>query len=138
MSFLTAGKHHLRQAVKVALNYQGRRGCTIRQEIFDLISPHTPSVARAADGIWYYVNTMDHHVGRIVFGLGSYEQDVMAHTLQLAGKHAGPSRLLDDRIFIDIGPNLGTSTIPAIKIFGASETVCIDSTGRTTSSSGAT
>lgn len=126
MSFLAVGKHHLRQAVKVAINYEGKREYTLRQEIFDLVRPYTPALARESDGVWYYVSTADYGLSRIVFGQGSYEQDIMSHTIDLAGKYIGRTPLLEDRIFVDIGANIGTSTIPALKTFGAAEAVSIE------------
>ncbi len=126
MKFLAESKHHLRQVVKMAINYRGTRDTLLRQEIFDLVRPFTPAIARESDGIWYYVSTHDYGLSRIVFGQGSYEQDVMAHTLRLAGEHVGRTPLLEGRIFVDIGANIGTSTIPALKEFGAAEAVSIE------------
>lgn len=126
MSILATGKHHLRQAVKVAINYQGKRDYTLRQEIFDLVRPFAPAIARERDGIWYFVSTQDCGVSRVVFGQGSYEQDVMSHTFRLAEKHVGRSPLLEARTFVDIGANIGTSTIPALKTFGAARAVSIE------------
>ncbi len=120
------GNHHLRQAVKMAINYQGKRDVTLRQEIFDLLRPFAPALARESDGIWYYVSTKDYGLSRIVFATGSYEQDIMDHTIALAATHVGRSPLLEGRIFLDIGANIGTSTIPALRMFGAAEAVCIE------------
>jgi FkbM family methyltransferase len=126
MSFLSSGNHHLRQVVKMAINYQGKRDVTLRQEIFDLVRPLAPALARESGGVWYYVSTKDYGLSRIVFATGSYEQDIMDHTIALAETHVGRSPLLDGRIFLDIGANIGTSTIPALKTFGAAEAVSIE------------
>ena len=126
MSVLMTGKHHLRQVVKMAINYQGKRDATLRQEIFDLVRPYTPALARESDGVWYYVSTKDYGLSRIVFASGSYEQDIMDHTIALAESYVGRSPLLEGRIFLDIGANIGTSTIPALKTFGAAEAVSIE------------
>jgi FkbM family methyltransferase len=103
MSFLSSGNHHLRQVVKMAINYQGKRDVTLRQEIFDLVRPLAPAPARESGGVWYYVSTKDYGLSRIVFATGSYEQDIMDHTIALAETHVGRSPLLDGRIFLDIG-----------------------------------
>lgn len=126
MKFVAVGMYHLRQVVKVAINYQGKRDYTLRQEIFDLVRPYTPAIARESDGLWYYVSTNDYGLSRVVFGQGSYEQDVMSYTIDLAGKYVGRVPLLDGRVFVDIGANIGTSTIPALKMFGASQAVSIE------------
>ena len=126
MRFLGASKHHLRQVVKVAINYEGKRDVVLRQEIFDLVRPFAPAVARESNGFWYYVSTQDYGLSRVVFSEGSYEQDVMAHTIALAEKHFRRGRLLEGMIFIDIGANIGTSTIPALKAFGALSAISIE------------
>lgn len=126
MNLLAVGTHHLRQVVKVAINYQGKRDYTLRQEIFDLVRPFAPAIARERDGVWYYVSTNDYGLSRIVFGQGSYEQDIMSHTIDLAGKHVGRTPLLDGRVFVDIGANIGTSTIPALTTFGAAQAVSVE------------
>lgn len=113
----------------MAINYQGKREVTLRQEIFDLVRPYAPALARESDGLWYYVSTKDYGLSRIVFSTGSYEQDIMDHTIALAEKYVGRSPLLDGRIFLDIGANIGTSTIPALKKFGAAEAISIEPNG---------
>jgi len=110
----------------MAINYQGKRAVVLREEIFDLVRPYTPAIARESDGIWYYLSTNDYGLSRVVFGQGSYEEDVMAHTLSLAGDYVGRTSLLEGRIFVDIGANIGTSTIPALAKFGAAEAVSIE------------
>ncbi|MGI8984571.1 MAG: FkbM family methyltransferase, partial [Acidimicrobiales bacterium] len=82
--------------------------------------------ARIREGIWYYVSTDDYGPSRIVFRQGSYDQDIMSRTLEIAGGYVGRTPLLDGRIFVDIGANIGTSTIPALKVFGAARAVSIE------------
>lgn len=123
---LAAANRHLRQVAKVAINHEGRRDDHLRKEVFDLVRPFTPAVARESGGAWYFLSTQDFGLSRIVFGEGSYEQDVMAHTIGLAEAHTGRCPLLAGRAFVDIGANLGTSTIPALRVFGAAEAVCIE------------
>jgi len=65
-------------------------------------------------------------LGRIVFGHGSYEQDVMAYAIELAEQSLGRSPLLRDRTFVDIGANIGTSTVPALKVFKAADGIAFE------------
>ena len=126
LRLLRSGNHHLRQVVKVAINYRGKRDYTLRQEAFDLVRPFAPAVACERDGVRYFVSTQDYGLSRIVFCQGSYEQDIMASSLAIAERCVGVSSLLNGRVFVDIGANIGTSTIPALKTFGASEAVAIE------------
>lgn len=118
--------HHLRQLAKLVTNYRGQRRTVLRQELFDLVGRVSPVVAMDSGAARYFLSTSDRGLSRTVFGLGSYEQDVMDHTITLAEKHAGRAPLLAGRTFVDIGANIGTSTIPALTVFGAAAAVAIE------------
>lgn len=109
-----------------SVNHQGRRRYFLRTEVFDLLRPFAPSVAVELDGLRYYVDTNDFGLSRIVFAQGSYDQDVMAEAFAIIKALSGQSRLLEGRTFVDIGANIGTSTIPAIKVFGAAEGIAFE------------
>jgi FkbM family methyltransferase len=79
----------------------------------------TPSVAVVHDGAWYYVSTNDDLIGRHTFSTGSYEQDLFARSLDIIEALTG-SPPLRGRTLIDIGANIGTTTVPGAKVFGAS------------------
>ncbi|HVL04098.1 MAG TPA: FkbM family methyltransferase [Acidimicrobiales bacterium] len=117
---------HIRQVVKLVINYRGQRRTVLRQEIFDLVGRVSPVIAIDSDSTRYLVSTRDRGLSRTVFGLGSYEQDVMGHTITLAEKHIGRVPLLAGRTFVDIGANIGTSTVPALTVFGAADAVAIE------------
>ncbi|MGI9119208.1 MAG: FkbM family methyltransferase [Acidimicrobiales bacterium] len=111
--------------MKVAINYRGLRKYFLRQEAFDLFGRFSPAVAVDIAGNWYFVSTSDKGVSRITFGQGSFEQDHMAETFRLIEELMG-GPFLSDRTFIDVGANIGTSTIPAIRNFGASNAVAFE------------
>lgn len=113
--------YHARQLVKIAINHEGRRTFYVRSELFWLLRPYSPSLAVDHGGDWYFVATSDFGLSFATFGEGSYERDVMEHAIRLAGEVSGRPGLLDERTFIDIGANIGTSTVPALKSFGASK-----------------
>ena len=123
---LTAGGYHLRQVAKMVVNYRGQRHSVLRHELFYLLARMSPALAVDSDGVRYYVSTKDRGLSRTVFGNGSYEQDVMSHTIALLERHVHRSPLLDGRIFLDIGANIGTSTIPALKTFRAARAVSVE------------
>lgn len=113
--------YHARQLVKMAINYQGRRTYYFRSELFWLLRAHSPSIAVDKGGDWYFVSTSDWGLSHVTFGEGSYEEDVMSFAIQLTGELTDRPALLEGRTFIDIGANIGTSTIPALRSFGASD-----------------
>lgn len=98
----------------------------LRQEIFDAVARVTPCVASTVGGVWYFVSTEDRGLGRVVFGHGEYEQDIMAHAIRLAEEFTGESPLLKGRTFIDVGANIGTSTLPALLVFDAEDAVAFE------------
>lgn len=116
----------LRRLAKVASNYHGQRRTVLREELFDLLGRVSPVVAVDSGEARYFVGTRDRGLSRTVFAQGSYEQDLMAQTLALAERHVGRSPLLQGRIFVDIGANIGTSTVPALTAFGAADAVSIE------------
>lgn len=122
---LRLAEHHLKQTVKVAIDYRGQGTYFKRQEAFDLFRSFSPSVAVDIGGTWYFVSTADYGLSRIVFGQGSYEQDIMAETFRLIEDLLG-APALSGRTFIDVGANIGTSTIPAMRNFGASDVIAFE------------
>ncbi len=126
MTSMTKTTFHLKQLAKVVLNHRGQRHVVLRQELFDLLSRFSPAVAVDHAGIRYYVSTGDAGLSRIVFGEGSYEQDIMEHALSLAERHCGRAPLLQGRTFVDVGANIGTSTLPALLTFGAADAIAFE------------
>lgn len=117
---------YLKEAVDGALNRNGERTAIQRWALFGLLRRSTPSVAVEHDGIRYYVSTSDNVVGRVTFCRGSYEQDMMARCIALIEEVTGRAPLLRGRTFVDIGANIGTSVIPAVRVFGAERAVAFE------------
>ena len=117
---------NLRRLAKVATNYHGQRRTVLREELFNLLGRVSPVVAVDSGEARYFVGTRDRGLSRTVFAQGCYEQDVMAATLALAERHVGRAPLLQGRTFVDIGANIGTSTVPALTVFGAADAVSIE------------
>jgi hypothetical protein len=102
---------HLRQLIKILVNHQGNRQALFRDEVFYLLKHVSPSVATKRNNIWYFVNTQDSGLGRIVFRKGSFEQEVMTYAVKLAAEHSTRQPVLKGQTFIDIGANIGTTTM---------------------------
>ena len=105
------------------LNRDGGRRLILRLAFFDLARWLTPSVAVQSDGLWYYVDTRDRLVGRYTFATGSFELDVMADALALLERLGHP---LHGRTFVDVGANIGTSTIASVARFGARNAFAVE------------
>jgi FkbM family methyltransferase len=56
-------------------------------------------------------------LGRQVYTDGHFEIEILADALAMLTKHCG--RSIEGTTFVDIGANIGTTVIPAIKTFGA-------------------
>ena len=111
---------------KVLLNYQGQRRLVVQRYMFEFLRHVTPSVAVVGEDATYYVSTADVGLSWVVFNHGSYGQELMAACLQLAEEAIGRSPLMADRTFVDVGANIGTSTIPALSTFGARDAVAFE------------
>lgn len=96
----------------------------LRGHRYDAIGRESPAVAVQSGDLWYFVPTND-RIGRHAFLTGGFEQEVMEAALDLLGVRLGHP-LLPGRTFVDVGANIGTSTIPAVKIFGARHALAIE------------
>jgi FkbM family methyltransferase len=105
------------------LNQSGRRATIMRKAFFDAAKLVSPSIAMQRDGVWYYVDTHDQVISRATFAYGSYEEDVMARALGILEAHG---HAITGRTFVDVGANIGTSTIAAILHFGARDAIAIE------------
>jgi FkbM family methyltransferase len=112
-----AAAYHTKAAAKWMLNYRGSRESIFRQYVFDLCARVSPSIAVEANGIRYYLSTADKEVSRKTFMRGEFEQEKLRIAVDLVESATG--RSLVGKEWIEIGANIGTTTVPAIKVFGA-------------------
>lgn len=75
-------------------------------------------------GLWYFVPTND-VVGKVTFLEGGFEQRVMEGAIALLAERLGRAPLAG-RTFVDVGANIGTSTIPALTAFGARRALAVE------------
>jgi FkbM family methyltransferase len=122
----TVPRRGVRTAVRLILNIRGQRRTLFRQQMFDLMGRISPVLAVDSGNARFLVSSADRGVSRVLFGEGSYEQDIMAQTINLAESYTSRRPLLAGRTFIDVGANIGTTTIPALKVFGAADAVAIE------------
>lgn len=110
--------HRARRVRATSAYYGHNRTRVARHYSFDLLRRLSPLAAVEGDGIRYLVGTGD-LLGRHLYVFKNYEQDVMDLALSIVEDRVDRRPLLADRTFIDVGANLGTSIIPAIKRHGA-------------------
>lgn len=96
---------------------------TARKRFFELARPFTPSFAVERDGAWYFIFTADEYLGYETFLHGHDDIEMMSKAIVLLREYGYELR---DRWFIDVGANIGTSTITALKRFGAREALAIE------------
>lgn len=70
-----------------------------------------------------FVDARDREIGPLVFATGGYERLYMAAAVETL-EHLG--LLGPKRTFVDVGSNIGTSTIDALMHFGFSRAVCFE------------
>ena len=86
----------------------------------------TPTLSVSREDMCFHVDTNDVSLGRRTFVEGNYELDEMRHAVQLAEELTLSPALLRGKVFVDVGANIGTSTIPAVKVFGAARVVALE------------
>jgi FkbM family methyltransferase len=85
-----------------------------REQFYDLASSFSSYISVNARGTVYLIRTKDQNVGRSLFlkqGRGEMRtlERAIALVLESAGKNA-----IEGRQFLDVGANIGTTTIPAL------------------------
>ena len=113
----------LRELAKIALNYRGDRktaGRHVRYRLARWVSPIV--VAPFGDGC-LLVDARDEEIGRTVFLRGGYERWHMEAALEQMAARGLTAR---GRTFLDVGANIGTSTVDALLHFGFQRALCFE------------
>ena len=115
-----------RKLMIAVFNRGGGRVSAVRGLAFRSLARFTPIVAVNGDGVQYLVSTADRAVGRATFISGGYEGDVMERIIALTEEATGRVPLLAGRTFVDVGANIGTTTIPALLRYGATDALAFE------------
>ncbi|MGH9264906.1 MAG: FkbM family methyltransferase [Acidimicrobiales bacterium] len=108
---------------KAIVNYRGARRSYGRQAWFSLLR-HGSEVLEAPFGrARLLVRTDDDEIGRVVFVTGGYERVYMVHATAELRRLGFP---VEGTTFVDIGANIGTSTVDALVNFGFGRAVCFE------------
>lgn len=118
----------LREIGKFAIDYRGARSTGMRGLLFPALGRYSPVVAaRYGDGM-ILVDACDQEIGRTAFMRGEYERLYMAEALEYLRSLPGASE--PGPVFVDVGANIGISTLDALLHFGFKEAVCFEPDSR--------
>lgn len=108
---------------KAIVNYRGARRSYPRQLLYPLLR-HSFGVLHVPFGrAQLLIPTDDDEIARVVFATGGYERIYMAHAVEEITRMGCP---VAGRTFVDIGANIGTSTVDALMEFGFARAVCFE------------
>lgn len=112
-----------RELGKVAVNYRGARSTALRAFSFDRVRRHAELVVVPFGHGRLLVDTRDQEIGRTVFITGGYERLYMDVAVRrLAASGLSPA----GKTFVDVGANIGTSTVDALLEFGFGRAICFE------------
>jgi FkbM family methyltransferase len=120
--YLTRLRRHRNEAKQLL---SGSGGDVFRQYAFDAAMRVTPTVEGECDGLRYLVRTRDKWIGRRIFGGSGFEVNEMSQAFELLRQSLG-SRFLENRIFVDVGANIGNTSLPAVAHWGAARTIAVE------------
>jgi FkbM family methyltransferase len=122
--YLKRAQTYTRDLGQIVRNKDGARPRLLRQYAFDAMATVTPTVEGREGELRYMVRTNDKWIGRGMFGR-AFELEHMAHAIDLvaAAKGAG---FLANRVFVDVGANIGNTSLPALRNWEAARVVAIE------------
>jgi FkbM family methyltransferase len=112
-------------AARLTAALPDKRRSLPRWAVFTLLRRATPLAAVEQDGLRFVLRTADRGVSRVTYMTGDYELDVMQDALARLARALGHDPLAG-RTFVDVGANVGTSSLPAVVRFGASRAIAFE------------
>jgi FkbM family methyltransferase len=108
-----------RRLLSLAIRPEGTtRPAVLRDAGFRALANLTPSFAVEADGVRIHVETSDEEISRLVFIYGLYDKPLMTLVFSALRQLGGAADLGGKRL-LDLGANIGTTTLTATACFGA-------------------
>lgn len=102
-----------------------RRRALLRWAAFAAVKPFSSTVSTEVDGIRYFVSTADQSVGRLIFMGSVPDGELFDRFVALLDRTSGRP-VLDGRTFVEVGANIGTTTLPAVLRHGAAEVLALE------------
>jgi FkbM family methyltransferase len=97
----------------------------LRELFFRAARRFTPTVAATTGYGLMYVPTKDLYVGAGLFSTGGIDADAIGDALEIA-EAWHPEREHRRRLVVEIGANIGSTTVPALKRYGFERVVAIE------------
>lgn len=107
-----------------ALRHRDKRTAFVRELFYRLAARFTPAIVVESHGLRYLMNTDDHGAGMTLFMGMDLEHQTLERVLgvlQAAGVDSPVGRTL-----IDVGANVGTTSVAALGAFGFERAVCFE------------
>lgn len=106
--------------------FHGEPGADERAEFFEQAAGYTEYVSAHLGEARLLVKTEDRHVGRSVFmKQGRGDMKVLNRCIHVLSALA-PEGTLEGRTFVDVGANIGSTTVPALLFHGFGDAVAIE------------
>jgi FkbM family methyltransferase len=96
----------------------------VRDAFFVASAQFTPFILADSGKLKYLVRTEDVTLARSVFAEGGFEEHVMAGIITALDQFG--YRDVRSRTFVDVGANIGTSSIPAVTVYGFARAIAIE------------
>ena len=126
---LRAGlRRHIRNFAESAAS-TALKSPRVRGYAFDALHLLTESASATINGVHYSFSTNDWIIGRSLYISGRWDDEFMEATVKLLADRPG-IRPLSGGVFVDVGANIGTTTIQALNRFGAERVVAIEPSPR--------
>lgn len=97
----------------------------VRGLAFDALHLLTDTASVNVSGIQYAFSTNDWIIGRSLYISGHWDDEFMEAAVKLLAERRG-SRPLSDGVFIDVGANIGTTTIQALTKYQARRVIAVE------------
>ena len=115
-----------RRLASLAMRPQGTtRRAVARDAAFKALGNLTPSFAVDTDGVRVYVDTADQEISRLVYIFGLYDKPLMTLAFSALAQLGGPVDLEGKRL-LDLGANIGTTTLNAVANLRAEGSYCFE------------
>lgn len=115
---------NVRQLGKAVIDYRGARASYLRWMAFGPLGRASSLLLAPFGEARLLVDAGDDEVGRVVYASGGYERLYMqAAVTELARR--GQLRT-EGTVFVDVGANIGTSTVDALVHYGFSRALCFE------------
>jgi FkbM family methyltransferase len=124
VNLLAHPKQLVKRGIQAVLNPHFTARPAVRDLFFLVAREFTPSVVSNVGGIRYHVSTADRTVGREVFLTGGYDAPCIERIFRIL--RALGYQDFSAKTFVDIGANIGTSTLPALIQYGFARAISFE------------